>query len=125
MTSPQKWDAKTILVILGFFGIGSFGTLLSQAQRVTGWMAGPTIQAAQAPALARIETVAGQVGHLVDEAEETQKSIKEIKEMLNGIPSVRASEKLRRAREAQAAKDDIWRRRLPVEPSFVKGDRNP
>lgn len=52
MTKPTKWDLKTWLTVAAFFGVGSFGTLLSQAQRIAGWLAGPTIEAHQARALA-------------------------------------------------------------------------
>ena len=51
MTDPRKWDAKTIIFVLGFLGVSSIGGLLSQAQRVTGWLAWPAIESAQGKAL--------------------------------------------------------------------------
>jgi hypothetical protein len=52
MNRPTKWDLKTWLTLGAFFGVGSFGTLISQAQRIAGWLAGPTIESHQARALA-------------------------------------------------------------------------
>lgn len=51
MTKPTKWDLKTWLTLAAFFGVGSFGTLLSQAQRITGWLAGPYIEQTQSRGL--------------------------------------------------------------------------
>jgi hypothetical protein len=57
MTRPTKWDLKTWLTIAAFFGVGSFGTFLSQAQRIAGWLAGPTIESHQSRALAHQDSV--------------------------------------------------------------------
>lgn len=132
MTKPSKWDLKTWGVFLSIFGVTSFGTFLSQAQRITGWMASPSIQAAQAEGIRRA-SAADSVRMdelktwIYAENKKTRKSIGDLRETLNEVKGFKEADAKRRAR--QTAREDLEINRSIVDDrsSFraLKGDRIP
>ncbi len=57
MTKPHFWDLKTWLMLGGFLGFTSLGSLITFGRSVVGWFAFPTIDAAQARALGHQDSV--------------------------------------------------------------------
>lgn len=129
MTAPNKWDLKTILIVFGLFGVTTFGGLLSRAQQIMGWLAGPTIESTQARGLAKVDSSqARSIEAIKDvirrENQETRAMIDDLKITLADVPGVQEAQKRRRARE-KILRDMQFRRSVAREhtnfPAF-KGD---
>lgn len=131
MKPVRQWDPKTVMFVAGFLGVTSIGGLLSQAQRLTGWLAWPTIEAAQGNALdslrawhaedrraldamaAKIDTVASRQALVIATIEE--------------MPGAAAAAKRRRAKK-KAKEDFLSTHDLAIDRSVyrnTKGDRIP
>lgn len=127
MTSPSKWDAKTLIFVFAFFGVTSFGTLLSQAQRITGWLAGPAIDSAQGRALGHQDSAnAIRWDSLKAWRMEDRESIRKIgakvdtmASTLAEVPGISAAARRRRARE-QAQREIVGSRGLTDDRSSFR-----
>ncbi len=104
MTKPTKWDLKTIIFLCAFFGVTSVGTLISQAQRLTGWLAGPAITSAQDKGLAKWDSLqAPRMDTLKtlikEQGRDQQAAYDDLKATLAEVPAIQEAAKRRKARQ--------------------------
>ena len=124
MAPKSKYDVKTVLLLLGFFGVTSVGTVVTP---VFGWMARPAIESAHAVWLAKVDSIeAIRLANLKEwikaENEEIRENISDLRETVAEVPAVQEAGKRRKAR--LKALRDLEIRREAANTLNQKGDLN-
>jgi hypothetical protein len=103
MAPKSKFDVKNVLLILGFFGVTSIGTVFTTGRKFLGWLTMPAIEAAQAAFLVKMDSLQivrfeALKTYVKTENLETRESIEDLRETMAEVPAIQDAAKRRKAR---------------------------
>jgi uncharacterized membrane protein (DUF106 family) len=127
MTTKSTFDVKTVLLILGFLGVTSIGTVFTAGRKVLGWLTMPAIESANAALSIKVDSLQAirfETFRAYVKAEniDTRASIDDLRETMAEVPAVQEAAKRRKAR--QKALHDLELRREVANSTNSNGDRN-
>lgn len=109
--TPWYKDFKAWLFIAGFCGVTSLGTLIAQGQKVIGYLAAPTVRAADSSGREAVKVMMHELRDTILAANKrdhaaAMTAISEVREVVERMPGAkRAGEQIRREREARRT---VW-----------------